>query len=262
MTATAEGALRIRRGSDGGDLAATDLGARPTALALSPDGSLLAAGTADGRVLAGPPDGSPPRPRWHKERVEVNTVAFVGERPELAFAYDTTLVHLLDVRDPAATARRSGMEHGDHIRRIVASPDGRRVATAGNDRLVRVWDAATGDLVGAAERTVGADTVHALAFTPDGRSLAAVGHDGALRLWDPASPDPLATVTGPGGPLNALAFLPDGRALTAGEDGAAPVWTLDPATAATAACTVLRPPLPRAEWSRLLPTLPYRPTCR
>ncbi|MFB6893423.1 helix-turn-helix domain-containing protein [Kitasatospora sp. NPDC056327] len=261
VTATADGTLRVRRGSDGVALAASTVGARPTAVGLSPDGGLLAAGTADGRLLVGPTDGSVPRPRWHRDLDQVNALAFVGEGTDLAFAYSSTVVHLLDAADPAATARPTGMRHGDHVGRIAVSPDGRRIATAGNDRLVHVWDARTGDRTDTADRTVGSDTVHALAFTPDGRSVAAVGRGGVLRLWDDASPGLRTVLTGPGRPLNAVAFLPDGRVLTAGEDGAAPLWSLDPATVAADACTVLRPPLPRPEWARLLPTVRYRPAC-
>jgi WD40 repeat protein len=50
------------------------------------------------------------------------------------------------------------------------------------DRLVRLWDAATGEEL---VRLPGhADYVFALAFSPDGQTLVSSSGDGTLRLWD------------------------------------------------------------------------------
>ncbi|MFJ3792720.1 helix-turn-helix domain-containing protein [Kitasatospora sp. NPDC090091] len=269
--ARGDGAVQVHRAGDGTRTAAVDVGKAPTALALSPDGTALAVGTADGRLFTGPPDGTPLRARPLDPCGPVYAAVFLGDGAELAFACDSQYVHLLAVADPDAAARKSGIYHSDHLRHLAVSPDGRLLATAGNDRLVVVWDVRAGRPLGAdpnhhaepegAARTVGSDTVHALAFAPDGRTVADVGHQGALRLWDLDSPAPTATLTGPGLPLNGLAFLPDGRVLTGGDSGAAPVWSLDPAAAAAGACAVVRPPLPHRDWLRLAPGAPYRPTC-
>ncbi|GAB7188345.1 WD40 repeat [Kitasatospora sp. Ki12] len=261
VSAGADGSLRVYSAVDGSPRASAGIGDEPTAVALSPDGSLLAAATADGRLLTGAPDGSPLRPRRHDDKDRVLSLAFLGDGAELAFAHDSQYVHLLAVADPADEVRQSPFRHDDLVRRIAVSADGRQLATTGNDRLVHVWDTRTGRRLDVGEHPVGDDTVQALAFTPDGRAVAGVGRGGRLRLWNPAAASAPATVTGPGQSLEALAFLPDGRALVGGDDGAAALWTLAPGTAAARACAVLRAPLPREEWSRLLPAVPYRPGC-
>ncbi|MET8545190.1 hypothetical protein ABZW03_31815, partial [Kitasatospora sp. NPDC004799] len=264
VSADEDGALRVHDARDGALRAATGVGARiePTAVALSPDGTLLAVGTADGRLLTGAPDGTPLRPRWHPDKDRIHAVAFLGDGAVVAVAHDSQYVHLLDAADPAAAARQSGIRHDDLVLRLAVSADGRRLATTGNDRVVHVWDARTGERQDTVGHVAGEDAAQALAFAPDGRTVAGVGLEGTLRLWDPGSPAAPATLTGPGQALNSVAFLPDGRALVGGDNGAAPLWSLSPDTAAARACAVLRPPLPREDWSRLLPAaLPYHPDC-
>lgn len=65
------------------------------------------------------------------------------------------------------------------------SPDGRRIATAGDDHTIKIWDAERGrELVSLQGHETEA---YHLAFSGDGRHLASWGRDGTLRIWTAAS---------------------------------------------------------------------------
>jgi WD40 repeat protein len=74
--------------------------------------------------------------------------------------------------------------HTGEVFAAVFHPDGTRIASAGRDQMIRLWDVATGQAVA---RLAGHTSyVKALAFSPDGRTLVCGSGDGTVRLWDTA----------------------------------------------------------------------------
>src|SRR5262249_60300431 len=67
------------------------------------------------------------------------------------------------------------------VRRFAISPDGRTLASAGEDGTVRLWDLPSGKEVG---RLEGHDDVYAVAFSPDGKTLVSGGLDNNASSGD------------------------------------------------------------------------------
>ena len=90
------------------------------------------------------------------------------------------------------------------------SPDGRVLATAGYDRIVRLFDWNSQKDLG--ELRGHTDGIQALGFAPDGRTLATGGWDGTVRLWDLSAPQEWKTLaTNCPQRIGLPFFYPDGK---------------------------------------------------
>ncbi|MGR6920440.1 WD40 repeat domain-containing protein [[Actinomadura] parvosata] len=196
--------------------------AAENAVALSPDGRILAAGgpgrndpavhlydAATQRPL-GPPLRAP------GARGAVIRIAFApGGRTLLTSAMDGLRVWDL--------ASRRVLAHESTFDGLAAfSPDG-RFAAVQHEGAIAFWDVATrrefGPRIRVEDHT---DVITGLAISPDGRTLASAGFDSRVRLFDVATRRPIegSPPAVAGGLVNDLAFSPDGATLafTAADD--------------------------------------------
>ncbi len=154
------------------------------AVALSPDGTVLATGGATAKVaLWAVTDGGlhPLGTPFAAATTKVTSLAFSPDGATLAAGSTDAGVHLWDVRNPAAPAAGLTLSGpASWTNHVAFSPDGRAIAAASSDQHLWVWDAASGIRLDSFTHPT---TLLAAAWAPDGASLYSTGSDGILRTW-------------------------------------------------------------------------------
>jgi len=124
----------------------------------------------------------------------------------------------------ARNARAFAGVHTDVVYSVAWAPDGKTLAAGSYDRLVSVWDVATGKARTLKDHT---DSVYAVAFNRDGTRLASVAGDRTLKLWDPTTGKRLFTLSDSTAELYNVAFNPAGSEVVAvGADKMLRKWSL------------------------------------
>lgn len=229
-SASWDGTVRVWSMPDGKPLSGLAAHRHPvTALAASPDGSVLVTGSgAEERVIVWTmPEATPIKTLpGHSRGVSCLSMGPDG-RLVAAGGYDGAC-RLWRLRDAALLAETPASSGS--LRCVAFSPDGTVVATGGEDSVVRLWRAPSGEH--AAELRGHTMTVRSLAFTPDGGLLASAGSDNDILLWDVPTGRQVGRMGDHTNVVTSLAISGDGRILaSAGWDRTVRMWVLPEAKA-------------------------------
>ena len=201
-------------------------------LALSPDGTCIAAGCA-GRYIDGDvrddnynirvinleemsyshahilPSGGE-----GIKLLNVNSVAYSPDGTQIASSSDDSIVRVWDL---STGSERTFSANSSSIRCVAFSPDGTQIAVD-----TGLFNLSTGSFTPHAFR----DKVNSIAFSPDGRFLT-LGFGAACQIWDASTHQTLQLI-GHTDDVRSLAFFPDGKhIMSASMDGTIRVWDVE-----------------------------------
>jgi WD40 repeat protein len=194
-------------------------------VAFSADGRRAVSADAKGNIrLWNVQTGEPVRTLHTLQTGEILALSSDGRRALLA-SRDT--LHLWDL-EQNRELQSWETEHAGGIMSVALSADGRRAASSGWDRGVRVWDTDTGrELLRTMEGGKGLTTC--LALSLDGQSVLAGDVKGSVRLWHVATGQELKHFQGHTLQVTGVAISADGRkAVSSSRDTTVSVWKVSP----------------------------------
>jgi DNA-binding beta-propeller fold protein YncE len=147
--------------------------------------------------------------------------------PDGKFVATVSLDRTASVWEAATGRQTASFPHDIYLNAARFSADGAKLATAGRDGAVTIFDMTNGAEI--MSLRAGEDDINDVAFSPDGSRLATASTDDTIALWDTATGAAIATLKGHISDVARVRFGGDNTTIySIGRDATGRVWNLLP----------------------------------
>ncbi|MFN6529774.1 serine/threonine-protein kinase [Nostoc sp. ChiSLP03a] len=115
--------------------------------------------------------------------------------------------------------------HENSVLSVAISPDGKTIASSGDDGTIKLWNLATGKLIASLNGHF--QQVNVVVISPDGKLLVSASDDNTIKIWNLATRKQIRTLIGHSDSVHALAISADSETLvSASDDNMIKIWDL------------------------------------
>ena len=165
----------------------------------------------------------------------VNSLSWSPDGRHVASASKDQTVHIWDATAGArwlrAIAQFTGFRysafegHTAEVNAVAWSPDGKYIASAGDDDRILVWEAMSKNILTSFQAHT--DIVQFVAWSPDGKNIASASIDHTVRIWNARSKEVKFSYRNTAYIVHSLCWSPDGRHIAlAGSDHTVQIWNV------------------------------------
>lgn len=197
---------------------------RILSVAFSPNGQMLASGSADRTIRLWNPHTGKSLKTLQGHRSWVWGIAISPDNKFLASgSYDHT-VKVWDLESGECSQTLQG--HPSSVLAVRFSPDGKTLFSSGYDKIVKHWKLETGECLNTWEAD-SSNRVWTMALSSNSQHLATGGDDNYIKLWDIETGSCLRILSGHSHPVVSLVFTPNGDRLISGSsDRTIKIWDI------------------------------------
>ncbi|RLB45482.1 MAG: hypothetical protein DRI90_28405 [Deltaproteobacteria bacterium] len=227
MTCSGDGGVRLwALGVSKHQQALTGHSGRVSGLDFSADGTRIATGGEDGRVLIRDVRSGAILKQLSGHSAAIFDLEFAATGLRFATASRDQTVRIWDADTGAQPLTLAG--HAAQVYSVAFQPSGTLLASAGGDRTLRLWNSDNGAPV--RTMNVPGGLLNSARFSPDGLQLAVAGRHEAVTIWSVDSGTVVDQLQGDFKLSHDVQFSPDGRLLAvASNDDKIRLWVRHPA---------------------------------